>query len=196
MGCIHKVLGFELMKELYKDNVDFSHAYANCGKSKFEKFYVHDGFLFYLTKLCIPRGSIRGLLIRKSHGGGLIRHFGVSKTLVILQEYFHWPHMCKEVERFIGRCGVCHKVKSTVNPNGLYTPLPIPNQLWVDISMNFVFGLPRSKHEHDSIFVVIDRFSKMTHFIAYHKTDDAFHIIDLFFREIVRFYGIPRTYSV
>lgn len=117
----------------------------------------------------------------------------IKYKTAVLQEYFHWPHMRKEVERFVGRCVVCHKVKSKVNPNGLYTPLPIPNQLWVDIFMDFVLGLPRSKHEHDSIFVVIDRFSKMTHFIAYHKTDDALHIIDLFFREVGRLYGIPRT---
>ena len=65
-----KLLGFELMKELYKDDVDFLNAYVNCGKSDFGKFYVHDGFLFYLTKLCIPRDSIRDLLVRESHSGG------------------------------------------------------------------------------------------------------------------------------
>ena len=112
---------------------------------------MHDGFLFYLTKLCIPRDSIRDLLVRESHSGGLMGHFGVSKTLAILQEHFYWPHIRKDVERIVGGCGVCHKAKSQVNPNGLYTPLPIPNQPWVDISMDFVLGLPRSKRGQDSI---------------------------------------------
>ncbi|XP_071923173.1 uncharacterized protein [Coffea arabica] len=179
-----KLLGFELMKELYEEDMDFSTAYVNCGKSDFEKFYVHDGFLFYLTKLCIPKGSIRDLLVRESHSGGLMGHFGVTKTLAILQEHLYWPHMHKNVERIVERCGVCHKAKSRVNPNGLYTPLPIPNQPWVDISMDFVIGLPRSKRGHDSIAVVVDRFSKMAHFIACHKTDDALHIADLFFKEV------------
>ncbi|XP_071905719.1 uncharacterized protein [Coffea arabica] len=67
-----KLLGFELMKELYKDDVDFLNVYVNCRKSDFEKFYVHNGFLFYLTKLCITRGSIRDLLVRESHSGGLM----------------------------------------------------------------------------------------------------------------------------
>ena len=138
-----KLLGFELIKELYKDDVNFLNAYVNCGKTDFDKFYVHDGFLFYLTKLCISRGSICDLLIRESHSGGLMRHFGVSKTLAILQEHFYWPHMRKNVERIVGRCGVYHKTKSKVNPNGLYTPLPIPNQPSVDLSMDFVLGLPR-----------------------------------------------------
>lgn len=60
-----------------------------------------------------------------------------------------------------------------VSPS-LYTPLPIPFESWTDISMYILLGLPRSKKGRNKVFfIIINRLSKMGHFIICHKTDDA-----------------------
>ena len=120
-------------------------------------------------------------------------HFGVKKREDILATHFFWAKMRRDVERFIARCTTCQKAKSRLNPHGLYMPLPVPSVPWDDISMDFVLGLPRTKKGRDSIFVVVDRFSKMAHFIPCHKSDDAVNVADLFFREIIRLHGVPNT---
>nr|KYP33859.1 Transposon Ty3-I Gag-Pol polyprotein [Cajanus cajan] len=104
-----------------------------------------------------------------------------------------WPHMKRDVQRFCSRCIACLQAKSTTKPHGLYTPLPISNAPWVDISMDFVLRLPRTQRGKDSIFVVMDRFSKMAHFIPCHKVDDASNIAKLFFQEVVRLHGLAKT---
>ncbi|KAK1581185.1 hypothetical protein Q3G72_003854 [Acer saccharum] len=188
-----RLLGFDYIKELYVEDSDFGNVFNACEKVAFGKFYRHDGFLFRETKLCVPKSSLLELLVKEAHGGGLMGHFGIAKTLDILHEHFFWPHMKRDVERVCEKRITCRQAKSRVKPHGLYTPLPIPSGPWIDISMDFVLGLPRSKRGRDSIYVVVDRVSKMAHFIPCHKTDNASHIANLFFKEIVRLHGMPKT---
>jgi hypothetical protein len=122
-------------------------------------------------------------------------HFDVKKTEDVLSTHFYWPRMHRDIECYVSHCTTCNKAKSRLNPHGLYMPLPVPSAPWEAISMDFVLGLPRTKRWIDSVYVVVDHFSKMAHFIPCHKTDNASHVADLFFTEIVWLHGVPNTVS-
>jgi len=131
--------------------------------------------------------------LKESHEGGLMGHFGVEKTLELLKGKFFWPHMRRDVRRHCFRCISCLKAKSKTMPHGLYTHLPFASVPWEDISMDFILGLTKTSRGFDSIFVVVDRFSKLAHFISCHKVDDANNISILFFRDVVILHGLPRS---
>jgi hypothetical protein len=123
----------------------------------------------------------------------LVGHFGHNKTFAQLRSSYYFSGMRIEVIKFVNRCRIYQHAKGKRQNIGLYQPLPIPERPWNAISMDFVLGLPRIQKGFDSIFVVVDRFSKMTHFIPCQKNGDATHVANLFFKEVVRLHGLPRS---
>ena len=110
-----------------------------------------------------------------------------------MERQFFWSSLKRDVAKLVSQCRTCQLAKHRKQNTGLYTPLPIPTCPWHDVSMDFVVGLPRTAKKHDSIFVVVDCFSKITHFIPYTKTTDASRVAKLYFDEIVKLYGLPQT---
>ncbi|XP_062103649.1 uncharacterized protein LOC133814742 [Humulus lupulus] len=102
-----KLVGFEYINDFYVNDCDFSNVFNACDKEAFGKFFRHDGFLFRENKLCVLKSSLCDLLVKESHGVGLMGHFGVSKTLDICYEHFFWPHMKRDVERVCEKCITC-----------------------------------------------------------------------------------------
>ena len=91
------------------------------------------------------------------------------------------------------RCQTCNNAKTHHNNAGLYTPLSVSTAPWEDASLDFVLGLPRTQRQKDSIMVVVDRFSKMTHFVLCNKTFDASQVAQLYIQEIVKLHGVPKS---
>lgn len=118
---------------------------------------------------------------------------GRDRTLHFLSTSYFWPTLRRDVEHFVERCETCQRAKGHSTNDGLYMCLPIPTQPWTDISMDFVLGLPRTQKGYDSIFVVVDRFSKMVDLIPCKKTTDSLQVAILFFREIYRLHGLPSS---
>nr|GEV53287.1 hypothetical protein [Tanacetum cinerariifolium] len=124
----------------------------------------------FSTVLQGMQSSLRLKIIKELHGEG---HVGHDCTLQLKHASYFWPTMRKEVDCYVKRCRICQVSKGTSTNAGLYMPLPVPVHPWVDISTDFVLGLPRTQRGNDSIFVVVDRFPKMVHFILCKKTTYA-----------------------
>ena len=111
----------------------------------------------------------------------------------MIQEGLLFKAMRADVKRFVDRCRICQHSKGKRQNAGFYQPLAIPERSWDAMSMDFILWLPRTQRGFDSIFVVVDRFSKMGHFIPCQKTSDTTHIANLFFKEVIRLHGLPRS---
>jgi hypothetical protein len=190
------VTAFTEIKQQYRDDPDFGKPYDHLSTGAtpaLAKFTIVEGFLFYNNRLCLPKTSVREFVVTELHAGGIAGHFGRDKTAHLVEDRFYWPGLRRDVNTVVQRCRVCQLAKGAKQNTGLYNLLPIPDGPWEDIIMDFILGLPRTVRGHDSIFVVVDRFSKMAHFLPCSRTYDASRVASLFFTEVVRLHGLPKT---
>jgi hypothetical protein len=127
------------------------------------------------------------------HDSGIGGHSGVKATYYKVKNLFAWPRMKQDVEQYVVACTVCKQAKSehTKTP-GTLQPLPITDQAWTIISMDFIEGLPKS-HNYDTILVVIDNFSKYGHFVPMKHPYTALTIAKLFMDNVYKLHGLPQV---
>ncbi|CAI7898441.1 unnamed protein product [Closterium sp. NIES-54] len=134
-------------------------------------------------KIWVPHyAPLRQILLKEFHDVPYAGHFGSNKTLAGIAKYYYWPRKAADVQQFVTSCDTCQRMKSSKqNTTGLLQPLPVPEQPWQVVSLDFITGLPSTSRGHDSILVVIDKFSKMGHFIPTNATGTAEATARLFF---------------
>jgi hypothetical protein len=102
--------------------------------------------------------------------------------------------MKKYIVEYIAKCWECQKVKDeNRHPNCLLEPLSIPEWKWEVVRMDFITKLHRTNKHHDSIMVMMDKLTKVAHFIPVKLTHKETNVVDICMREVSRFHGIPKT---
>jgi len=105
---------------MYQYDYEFAQIFNSCMKFRTNGYVRNNGYLFKEKRLCVPKCSIRGLLVREAHEGRLMGHFEFQKTFDTLHEHFYWPHVKGgDVQKFCENCITCKKAKPKVNPHGL-----------------------------------------------------------------------------
>ncbi|GJP35290.1 hypothetical protein CLOM_g19797 [Closterium sp. NIES-68] len=135
---------------------------------------------------------LRTLLIQESHDNPTSGHFGVDKTTKMLQRNYYWPNMADDVRKYVSSCTACQIMKSShQRAAGLLQSLDPPERPWQHVTMDYVTGLPAGPSGNDAILVVVDRLTKMAHFIACQRTITAEQTAQLFIANVIRLHGLP-----
>ena len=181
------------IKEAYKDDPFFKPIIDD--PTQYDTAYelTEDGLLYTKSgRLCVPNcKTTREVLLQEHHDRE--NHFGRYKTREKLARLYFWPNLAATVDEYIRSCTRCSSNKSsTQSPAGLLHPLPIPNDRFTDISMDFVGPLPKSRG-YDTILVVTDRLTGHIRVEPTKSTSTAKDIAELFHRSWYRQFGLPRS---
>ncbi|CAJ2679667.1 unnamed protein product [Trifolium pratense] len=157
-------------------------------------YQLKGGKLFHEGRIVIPKQSPRiAWILHEFHDTATGGHSGYLRTYKKIAGLVFWEGMRKNIKAYVESCEVCQRNKyQTLSPGGLLQPLPIPTQLWSDISMDFIGGLPKVQGV-DTIMVVVDRLTKYAHFLPVKHPYTAKDIAELFIKEIVRLHGFPSS---
>jgi len=157
-------------------------------------YSLDNGIIRYKNKLWIAQNSaLQTKIIAAFHSSAIGGHSGTKATYQRLKTHFAWKGMKMAVEDFVKQCSVCQQAKHTNHsPPGLLQPLPIPEGVWMDISMDFIEGLPKS-NGYSVIMVVVDRLTKFAHFVAVKHPYTTSTIAQLFMDNIVKLHGLPNS---
>ncbi|WVZ69508.1 hypothetical protein U9M48_018282 [Paspalum notatum var. saurae] len=186
----------DLVIAAQKQDPGMAHIREGIDEEKKACFTLDDqGVLWFKNRLVVPKDmELWKKILDEAHTSVLTMHPGSNKMYQDLKQKFWWTRMKREIAKYVSECDVCKRVKADhLKPGGMLQPLNVPAWKWEDIHMDFVVGLPRTQKGYDSIWVIVDRFTKAAHFIPVKTCYTAATYAGLYISRIVSLHGIPVT---
>lgn len=155
-------------------------------------FTLHQGVIKYKHKIWLASSPELQLQVYQAlHASAVGGHSGFPVTYARVSQLFYWPNMKAMIKDWVQTCQTCNQAKPDRKKYpGLLQPLPIPDQAWQMVTMDFIEGLPRSKC-YDYILVVVDKFSMYAHFLPLSHPFTALTVAQTFMDHIYKLHGMP-----
>lgn len=155
-------------------------------------YTVNSGIIRYKGRVWVGNNiHLQQQIMLALHDSPVGGHSGFLVTYRRIKQIFSWPSMKTMVKQYVSSCSTCQQAKPDRSKYpGLLQPLPIPKQAWEVISMDFVEGLPRSANAN-TILVVVDTFSKYSHFLPLLHPFSALKVAQLFMDCVYKLHGLP-----
>ncbi|KAI3752357.1 hypothetical protein L2E82_24335 [Cichorium intybus] len=152
-----------------------------------------DGTRYFMNRIWTPKfGDIRSLILDEAHKSRYYVRLGSDKMYLDLKKHYWWPNMKAKIATYVSKCLTCSKVKAEhQRPSGLLQQPEIPEWKWELITMEFITKLPKAPGGYDTIWVIVDRLTKFSHFQPIKETDRMEKLARIYLREIVRLHGVP-----
>lgn len=155
---------------------------------------LQSGVIRQRRRLWIGANSaLQTKLITALHHSAIDGHSGATATYHRVRKLFAWSGLKRVVEEFIKQCPIGQHAKhENTHPSGKLQPLPIPQEPWQELTMDFVEGLPKSEG-YDIIMVIVDRLTKYAHFMPLRHPFHAAQVACAFWEHIIKLHGVPHS---
>nr|CAE04480.3 OSJNBa0029L02.21 [Oryza sativa Japonica Group] len=180
--------------EAQKNDPDMHGILKNMKQGKAAGFTEDEhGTLWNGNGVCVPDDKeLKQLILQEAHESPYSIHPGSTKMYLDLKGKYWWVSMKREIAEFVALCDVCQRVKAEhQRPAGLLQPLQVPEWKWDEIGMDFIIGLPKTQGGYDSIWVVVDRLTKVARFIPVKTTYGGNKLAELYFARITWDKSLP-----
>ncbi|GJU79266.1 putative reverse transcriptase domain-containing protein [Tanacetum coccineum] len=138
------------------------------------------------------------IIMDEAHKTRYFVHLGADKMYHDLRDMYRWLGMKRDIATYVSKCLTCSKVKAEhQRPSSLLQQPKIPEWKWDKITMDFITKLRKTKSGHDTIWVIVDRLTKLAYFLAMREDYSTKILEKLYIDEIVTRQGVPtkRAYN-